>query len=118
MISMENRLVSFPEYYGGGAIMKLQITDAAAKWFKEEAEFEQGDLVKFFPKFYGKSPVQECYSLGFTRDSESHDIAVREEAEGIIFYIERDDLWYFDGHDLQVDYNKDIDELQYIYTKE
>ncbi len=98
--------------------MKLHITDAAARWFKEEAEFSPGDMVKFYPKFYGRSPVQECYSLGFTRDSEPADIAVQEEVDGIVFYIERDDLWYFNGHDLHVHYDQEKDELEYVYIKE
>lgn len=98
--------------------MELHITDSAAKWFKEEVEFEKGDMVKFYPKFYGKSPVQECYSLGFTRDGDPSDIAVKQEAEGILFYFERDDLWYFNGHNLQVNYNEKTDELEYEYIKE
>lgn len=98
--------------------MKLLISEEAARWFKEEAEFSPGDMVKFYPKFYGKSPVQECYSLGFTRDSEPADIAVQKEVDGIVFYIERDDLWYFADHDLRVHYNEEADELEYEYIKE
>lgn len=118
VVIAKDSIVSLCKNYRGGHKMELHITDSAAKWFKEEIEFEQGDMVKFYPKFYGKSPVQECYSLGFTRDGDPSDIAVKKEAEGIIFYIERDDLWYFDGHNLHVNYNEKIDELEYEYKKE
>jgi uncharacterized protein YneR len=73
--------------------------------------------VKFYPKVYGNSPVQEGFSLGFTVDNEPIDMITKFESEGILFYIEERDLWFFNDHDLQVSYNEEKDEVEYSYTK-
>nr|WP_295971309.1 HesB/YadR/YfhF family protein [uncultured Bacillus sp.] len=96
--------------------MKIIIRERAMKWFKEEMELKKGDYVRFYTQFYGSSPVQETYSLGFTKD-EPIDLAVSVVMEGITFFIEESDLWYFDRHDLQVDYNEKNDEIEYQYLK-
>ena len=96
--------------------MKITISDQALKWFKEEMELKKGDYIKFYAQIYGSSPVQESYSLGFTKD-EPIDMVVSTEMDGIVFFVEETDLWYFNGHDLQVDYDGIKDEIHYIYTK-
>ena len=48
--------------------MVITITEQAIKWFKEEMELKSGEHIRFYSKFYGTSPVQEMYSLGFTKD--------------------------------------------------
>ncbi|WAA13110.1 HesB/YadR/YfhF family protein [Fervidibacillus halotolerans] len=95
--------------------MKLNLSPAAIQWFKNEMELQKGDMVKFFIQIYGSSPVQKGYSLGFTKDNEPIDIGVQYEADGIVFYVEESDLWFFDGHHLNVDYNEEKDELEYTY---
>jgi uncharacterized protein YneR len=98
--------------------MKIEVSDSAIKWFKDEMGLEKGDKVKFFSQIYGTSPVQPGYALGFTKDNSPLDMAVYTEKEGIQFYVEERDLWFFDGHDLFVDYNEEQDELDvYNYTK-
>ncbi|MFP5114450.1 HesB/YadR/YfhF family protein [Bacillaceae bacterium C204] len=97
--------------------MEIVISTSALKWFKDEVELKNGDKVKFYPKVYGNSPVQEGFSLGFTVDNYPIDIIVKVEAEGLLFYIEERDLWFFNGHDLHVDYNEKTDEVEYSYTK-
>ncbi|MBB6446400.1 HesB/YadR/YfhF family protein [Bacillus benzoevorans] len=96
--------------------MKIVISERASQWFKEEMELKQGDYVRFYIQFYGSSPVQETFSLGFTKD-EPIDMAASTLAEGIIFFVEESDLWYFAGHDLHVDYHEKKDEIEYQYTK-
>ncbi|WP_071394885.1 HesB/YadR/YfhF family protein [Bacillus tuaregi] len=97
--------------------MQMVIHDTALKWFKEEMGLEAGEKVKFFAKIYGSSPVQENYTLGFTRDNEPIDVGVSVEKDGIVFYVEASDIWYFDGHDLHVHYNEAIDEVEFEYIK-
>ncbi|MEH7074834.1 HesB/YadR/YfhF family protein [Neobacillus drentensis] len=97
--------------------MEIVISTSALKWFQDEVELKKGDMVKFFPKVYGNSPVQEGFSLGFTVDNYPIDIIVKVEAEGLLFYIEERDLWFFNGHNLHVDYNEKIEEVEYSYTK-
>ncbi len=97
-------------------MMKLTISEKAIHWFQDEMGLTKGDTLKFFAKIYGSSPVQESYSLGFAKDYPI-DIIASHEVDGIIFYIEESDLWYFNDHDLHVDYNEKIDELAFTYNK-
>ena len=99
-------------------MMKIVISPDALKWFKEEMDLQPGDKIKFFSKIYGSSPVQRGYALGFTKDNEPLSKSVSTVLDGIEFYVEETDEWFFDGHDLHVDYNPDIDELQFNYVKE
>lgn len=97
--------------------MDIVISKTALQWFKDEVELKTGDKVKFYPKVYGNSPVQEGFSLGFTVDNDPIEIITAFEADGMLFYIEERDLWFFNGHDLHVDYNEETDEVEYSYSK-
>ncbi|AZU62024.1 HesB/YadR/YfhF family protein [Neobacillus mesonae] len=97
--------------------MKINISEQALRWFKEEVGLSDGGKIKFYSQIYGCSPVQENYSLAFTVDNEPLDMEVSTEIDGITFYVEGSDVWFFNGHDLHVDYNEKKDELEYRYTK-
>lgn len=97
--------------------MEITISDKALSWFKEEVGLGTGDKIKFYAQIYGTSPVQENFALAFTVDNEPIDLMVKTELDGITFYIEEGDLWFFNGHNLHVDYNEQKDELEYNYTK-
>ncbi|MDY7046800.1 hypothetical protein RVS70_21945, partial [Virgibacillus sp. M23] len=43
------------------------------------------------------------------------EAGVTAEADGITFFIEESDLWYFDNHDLLVSYSEDADEPVFEY---
>ncbi|QCJ43662.1 HesB/YadR/YfhF family protein [Bacillus sp. S3] len=96
--------------------MQINISNAAIKWFQEEVGLKKGNKVRFYTQIYGSSPVQENFALGFTVDNEPVDMSVKTEIEGITFFIEGTDLWFFNGHDLHVDYNPQKDEVEYSYT--
>lgn len=98
-------------------MLKIVVSDDALKWFQEEMDLEKGDKIKFFSKIYGTSPVQEGYALGFTKDNSPLDMAVRTEKDGIEFYVEERDVWFFNDHDLHVKYNPNIDEIEFHYEK-
>jgi len=97
--------------------MDIQISERALKWFKDEVGIQAGDTVKFYTQIYGSSPIQKGYSLAFVKDDAPVDVGVRKEAGGIEFVVEKDDLWFFDGHNLVVDYNEARDELEFSYVK-
>ena len=96
--------------------MNIIITDAAMKWFLDEMEVEQGDTIRFYARYGGSSPFHEGFSLGMNRE-EPHDIAVEAIRDGIHFYIEKNDEWFFNAHDLHVSVHPQLDELFYEYKK-
>ena len=52
-------------------------------------------------------------SLGIRKDDPAHP-AVQIQEEGINFFIEGDDEWFFDGHNLSVTLNEGDDFPQFI----
>lgn len=98
--------------------MKIIVSKSALDWFKDSMDLKKGDKVKFYSQIYGSSPVQKGYALGFTKDNEPIDMKVHTEIEGIDFYVEATDIWFFDDHDLHVDYDPHDDELKFDYVKE
>ena len=96
--------------------MNIKVTDQALRWFKEELEFSSGDMIRFYARYGGSSPFHEGFSLGMNRE-EWHDVGVKQTIDGVHFYIEKDDLWFFNEHDLLVDVNLETEELKYEYLK-
>nr|WP_106778957.1 hypothetical protein [Lysinibacillus timonensis] len=96
--------------------MKLVVTDDAFDWFKREMEVEKGDYIRFYARYGGSSPFHEGFSLGMNRE-EPHDLGIETVIDDIHFYIEKDDEWFFNGHNLHVTVDKEIDEISYEYIK-
>ena len=74
--------------------MKIALSAEAINWFKEEMEAVTGDSIRFFARYGGTSPLHEGFSLGVTKDTPD-EVAVENEIDGIRFYIEYRDNWYF-----------------------
>ena len=96
--------------------MKIQISTDAMKWFHEEMEANKGDKIRFFARYGGSSPIHDGFSLGVTKDTPFEPTVTYLVAD-ILFFIEETDEWYFDGHDLYVEYDSTRDELSYVYKK-
>ncbi|HHU18682.1 MAG TPA: HesB/YadR/YfhF family protein [Bacilli bacterium] len=98
-------------------MMKIEATDRALKWFKEDYGVQADEYVKFFPQIYGTSPVQKNFALAFLKVDQPIGTGTVIEKEGVHFLVEDDDLWFFDGHDLSIDYLEDQDEVTFDYHK-
>lgn len=96
--------------------MKICISDKALQWFKEEMDASENDYIRFYARYGGSSPFHEAFSLGMNRET-PHDLAVETVIDGIHFYIEKDDVWFFNDHDLYVNVNETLEELVYDYKK-
>lgn len=97
--------------------MNIVISTEALNWFKDEMNLQKGDYVKFHARYGGESPIQQGFSLGISTHEPHTKIAAGNEQDGILFYVSEEDLWYFDGHDLQVDLNEKSDELEFTYIE-
>ncbi len=96
--------------------MQIKLTDHAAEWFKDEMLLKTGDSVRFFVRYGGTSPLQEGFSLGMNKE-EPMDPGVEYTKDGILFFIEASDIWYFQDHDLIVDVDEKGDGPIYSYEK-
>lgn len=96
--------------------MKIHISNEAADWYKDELVLKSGDFVRFFARYGGFSTVQQGFSLGLSNEK-PEDVGVKQEVNGITYFIEDRDLWYFDENDLYVDFNAKYLEPEFRISK-
>lgn len=101
--------------HGRSMVMNITISDKAATWFQNELDLSEGGFIRFFARYGGASPVQQGFSLGMSNEEPDTTIGPSKVVNGITYYILEKDLWYFDGHDLQVELNEDAQEPEYKY---
>lgn len=95
--------------------MNLTVTSAAVDWFRQEWGCEQGDSIRFFVRYGGVSTVQDSFSMGIAKE-QPNEIGISTEVDGIAFFMEKDELWYLNGHGLTVDYLQATDEVEFNLT--
>lgn len=95
--------------------MELQLQKEAAEWYKDELELNDDDSLRFFVRYGGVGGLKPGFSLGVRPDEPAEPIAETKE-EGVHFFIEKDDAWYFDEHSVKVIYdsNKEEPDFEYI----
>lgn len=97
--------------------MEIKLTDRAAEWFESELFLHTGDFVRFYVRYGGSSPIQQGFSLGVNKE-EPMDPGIEMNKNGITYFIETRDIWYFDEYDLHVDYDEKQDEPIYEYKQQ
>ncbi|WP_270168267.1 HesB/YadR/YfhF family protein [Paenibacillus sp. SYP-B4298] len=83
--------------------MKLTIDQQAAAWYKEELGLKKGDSVRIYVQLGGCGSVQPGFSLGVARSTPVKP-GLSQEADGILFYMEEDNLWYLEDKNLHIHY--------------
>ncbi|AMW98977.1 HesB/YadR/YfhF family protein [Rummeliibacillus sp. G93] len=94
--------------------MKIVMSEQAFQWFSDEMDVAQGDTIRFYARYGGSNPFHEGFSLGMSQDSPINPSVVLEH-NGTTFFIEQDDTWFFNNHDLYVDVDRQLDELKFDY---
>ncbi|WP_379126773.1 HesB/YadR/YfhF family protein [Paenibacillus sp. sgz500958] len=94
--------------------MNINVSTGAAAWFKRELALEQGDYIRLFPRYSSGGGLHPGFSLGLAVEMPGRP-AVKILQDGITFYMEEQDLWYMDGHDLSIVYSETEDDIEYRY---
>jgi len=89
--------------------MNFTISNEAAIWYKEEFNLQNGDSLRFFVRYGGCGTVQKGFSLGVVKEVPV-DVGTMTTKNGITFFIEEKDLWYFDGKDLSIELDPQLKE--------
>lgn len=95
--------------------MKIELTPAAIKWFENEVGVSPESGVRFLGKVYGETNVHEGFSVGMAV-GQPEDALVKEVINGVSYFIEKNDEWFFSGYDLHVDFNAEKDEPIYTFV--
>ncbi|QFT89018.1 Iron-sulfur cluster biosynthesis [Bacillus sp. THAF10] len=94
--------------------MDMTMSDQAFEWYKKELDLKSGDQIKFHVRYGGCSTVQKGFSLGIVKENPDQP-AAQIEKEGITFFVEDKEAWYFDGHDLHINFNEELNEPTFDY---
>lgn len=96
--------------------MKLTITPRAQQWFKDEVGVTSDSGIRFYGKIYGKTDVHEGFSIAMSVEVPDQPL-VKEVIDGVSYFIEETDDWFFKGYDLLVDYDEENDEPKYKFAE-
>ena len=97
--------------------MKISISPAATAWFKQEFNLTAQQAIHLFGKVYGSTPVHDGFSVGI----ELAPLPDREQSLGLTqqdeltFFATKDDEWFFNGYDLQIQFDEDLAEPSYEF---
>lgn len=94
--------------------MNMVISQAAAAWFKRELDLKNGDYIRLFPRYSSGGGLHPGFSLGIATEAPGRP-AIHVEQDGIVFYMEDQDLWYMEGHNLRIEYVEAEDDIEYKY---
>lgn len=95
--------------------MQIRISDQALKFFKEDMDLGSGDAVRFTSKVYGKTNIHEGVSV-MVQVSQPQKVLVSETIDGITFFAEEDDAWFYNDHSLEVDYDEEEEKLLFTFV--
>jgi uncharacterized protein YneR len=94
--------------------MLISIDERALSWFTKEFEFGKPFSIRMFPQYAGFGEKHKGYSLGFSAEVPTNAL-FKQEVNGITFYYEENDAWFFNDTDTFFTINKD--ELQISFKE-
>ena len=94
----------------------INVTKEAAEWFKQELDLQEGQAIRFFPRYSSGGGVHPGFSLGIEVNvNVPASPGLMTEAGGIQFYMEERDLWYLQGYHFNITYNVNASDIEYEY---
>ncbi|PBB04858.1 MULTISPECIES: HesB/YadR/YfhF family protein [Salimicrobium] len=94
--------------------MNITVSEEAAQWYKEEMDLTEGDAIQFFVRYGGSGGLQPGLSLGMKIETPYEPVA-ETNVEGILFFVEKADEWYFDTYSLKITYDENLEEAAIGY---
>lgn len=94
----------------------IEVTPEAIAWFKKEVIVEHGKGIRFFGKVYGKTQVHEGFSVGMNVEQPEKPSS-QTTIDGILFFTEESDEWFFQNYNLTVDYDEELREPKYLFSE-
>lgn len=94
--------------------MEIIVSEEAVAWYKKELEIKQHTALRLFVRYGGFGGHIPGFSLGINLEQPNR-VHASTEVDGITFYVEEDDAWYFEDKDLIVSFNTEMGEPQFTY---
>ncbi|NRD78322.1 hypothetical protein HPT25_13200 [Bacillus sp. BRMEA1] len=97
--------------------MFISIDEKAISWFKKEFDIINPASIKMYPQYAGFGEKHKGYSLAFSIELPDN-IGFAKEMNGIQFFVESNDVWFFEDAETYLSVNEHTDELQILFKME
>ncbi len=98
--------------------MKLSISKKAANWYEHEYDISKPTQLRIYVRYGGIGGLIPGFSIGINiEDVKQTDIYVDTHVNQLNFFIINSDAWYFENHDLYIDFDSNLSEPKFIYTE-
>ncbi|MDQ0198068.1 HesB/YadR/YfhF family protein [Neobacillus ginsengisoli] len=97
--------------------MIISIDEKASTWFKKEFDFDKAFSIRMFPQYAGFGRKNKGYSLAFSAETPTN-AGYTIEINGITFYVEGNDVWFFEETETYLSADDLFDELEITYKEE
>ena len=99
----------------GGYKLKIQLTEQAINWFKDELDLpDNNKVLQFYVRYGGEFQLKQGFSPAFRVENEDDiDIGSSENYNNLKVVVAEDDLWYFKDDIIEVDTVNHEDEIAY-----
>lgn len=96
--------------------MMITIENKAYTWFESEFEVPKPFFVRLYPQYAGFGEKNKGYSLAFSLEKPAL-LATKQEIDGITFYVESNDSWFFDKTNVSIQFCEDKKEIYASYDE-
>ncbi|MCL6571667.1 MAG: hypothetical protein K6T88_08270 [Bacillus sp. (in: Bacteria)] len=94
--------------------MIISIDERATTWFTSEFEFNKPFSIRMFPQYAGFGQKHKGYSMAFSAEKPAN-IGFTKEINGITFFVEGSDVWFFEDTETTLSVDNLLNELQVTY---
>jgi uncharacterized protein YneR len=96
--------------------MFISIDEKATSWFTKEFEISNPISIRLFPQYAGFGEQNKGYSLAFSAEHPAN-VGFTTEINGITFYVEGNDVWFFEDTETYLSFNDLLEEIQITYKE-
>lgn len=97
--------------------MLISIDEKAATWFTREFEQNKPFSIRMFPQYAGFGQKHKGYSLAFSAETPAN-VGYTKELNGITFFVEGNDVWFFEDTETFLSANDNLEEIQISFKEE
>lgn len=97
--------------------MFISIDEKAASWFTKEFEMNKPISIRLFPQYAGFGERNKGFSLAFSAELPAN-AGYTKEINQLTFYVEENDIWFFDDTETYLSFNEKLDEIQVTYKEQ
>jgi uncharacterized protein YneR len=97
--------------------MFISVDEKAAAWFTKEFDINNPLMIRMYPQYAGFGEKHKGYTLAFSAEAPTN-ASYAKEVNGITFFIEGNDVWFFEDTKTYLSFNEKVDELEILFQEE